>query len=174
MRRGLWMLVTLAALVVGHKALAQDLGWQSYVNARYGYSIDIPTGFLRPLPPPPNGDGLGFENSDRTVHVSVFGAMNALELTFDQYYQAALDDPALGRVTYRRKTDRWYALSGYRSVDLGSGPQEMIFYTRIAIDDAGTAISGLNMLFPPSLKEFMDPIVTRMSRSLTPPELPDS
>jgi len=167
--------LALAVMVsaAGLSAAAQDFGWQPYVNARYGFSIDIPTEVLRPLPPPANGDGLAFENADRTVHVSVFGAMNALEFTFDQYYQAALDAPDLGRVTYKRKTDRWYVLSGYRTVDLGGAPQEMIFYMRVAIDDGGTAISGLNMLFPPSLKEFMDPIVTRMSRSLTPPNVSD-
>jgi hypothetical protein len=173
MRNFLSLLLLLAAALIGPKAAAQDLGWQPYVNARFGFSIDIPTGFLRPLPPPPNGDGLGFENADRTVHVSVFGAMNALELTFDQYYQAALDDGNLGRITYKRKTDSWYVLSGYRNVDTSAGAREMIFYTRIAIDTDGSATSGLNMLFPPPLKEFMDPIVTRMSRSLKPPTLPD-
>jgi hypothetical protein len=173
MRNFLSLLLLLTVSLTGQKTSAQDLGWQPYVNARFGFSIDIPTEFLRPLPPPPNGDGLGFENADRTVHVAVFGAMNALEYTFDQYYQAALAAPDLGRVTYERKTDSWYVLSGYRNVDTSDGAREMIFYTRIAIDDAGTAISGLNMLFPPSLKEFMDPIVTRMSRSLDPPNLPD-
>jgi hypothetical protein len=173
MRTYLSLLVIVAATVAGPQAVAQDFRWQPYVNARYGFSIDVPTGYLLPLPPPPNGDGLAFENADRTVHVAVFGAMNALEWSFGQYYQAALGDPGLGRVTYKRKADRWYVLSGYRNVDIGAGPQEMIFYTRIAIDDAGTAISGLNMLFPPSMKEFMDPIVTRMSLSLKPPNLPD-
>jgi hypothetical protein len=173
MRHFVSLFLIVAASMVGLKAAAQDLGWQPYVNARFGFSIDVPTGFLRQLPPPPNGDGLAFENADRTVHVAVFGAMNALELSFDQYFQAALDDRNLGRVTYKRKTDSWYVLSGYRNVDTPDGGQEMIFYTRIAIDEDGTAISGLNMLFPPSLKQFMDPIVSRMSRSLEPPNLPD-
>ena len=151
----------------------EELGWESYVNSRFGFSVDVPGALLQPLPPSPNGDGVAFENTDRGIHVAVFGAMNALELTFDQYYQSALADPELGRVIYERKTDGWFVLSGFRTVDRPAGPQEMIFYNRIAIDEPGTAISGLTLLFPPALKETMDPIVTRMSQSLTSPSLPD-
>ena len=173
MRLVLSFLLAFTTAMVASAVGAGELDWETYVNSRFGFSIDIPAGFLRPLPPPPNGDGLGFENAERNVAVSVFGAMNALELTFDQYYQEALDDPQLGRVTYKRKTERWFVLSGYRTVEGPDGLQDVIFYQRLAIDDAGAAISGLNIVFPPVLKETMDPIVTRMSRSLTPSHLPE-
>ena len=104
---------------------------------------------------------------------AVWGANNALAWTLDDYYDAAFARSDLGRVTYKRKTDKWYVLSGFRTVDGGNGPLELIFYDRVAMSADGSAISGLTMLFLPSLKEFMDPIVTRMSRSLKPPRLPD-
>lgn len=173
MRLVLSFLLAFTGILAASAARADELDWETYVNSRFGFSVDIPAGFLLPLPPPPNGDGLGFENAERTVAASVFGAMNALELTFDEYYQGALDDPQLGRVTYKRKTDRWFVLSGYRTAKGPDGPQEVIFYQRLAIDDAGEAISGLNIVFPPAMKQTMDPIVTRMSRSLTPPKLPE-
>lgn len=172
---GRWSIAAgaIAAALLAVPAGAQELGWQTYVNDRFGYSVDIPAGYLRPLPPPENGDGLGFESVDGAVTLSVFGSNNGLEWTFDEYYEAALARDDLGRVTYQRKAERWYVLSGYRTVSGGSAPGEVIFYERVAIDSRGRAISGLLMQFPPSLKEFMDPIVTRISRSLTPPSSPD-
>lgn len=171
MTRFLSALIFVAATIVGSAVVADDFGWENYVNGRYGYSIDVPTKFLHALPPP-NGEGLGFQNNDRTVSVAVWGANNALEWSLDDYYDAAFARDDLGRVTYKRKTDKWYVLSGFRTVDSANGPIELIFYDRVAINSAGTAISGLTMLFLPTLKEFMDPIVTRMSRSLKPPSLP--
>jgi hypothetical protein len=148
---------------------AQGLDWRPYVNQRFGYSVDIPTGFLWPLPPPPNGDGLAFESADGQVSVSVWGSNNALEWSFDDYFRAALAREDLGRVTYQRKTEGWYVLSGYRPAPTPNWTGEVIFYERVAIDSGGNAISGLLVLFPPALKDFMDPIVTRLSRSLMPP-----
>ena len=167
MRRCLMFLVVLVSSASG--AGAQDLDWRPYVNERFGYSVDIPAGFLNPLPPPENGDGLAFESADGQVSVSVFGSNNALAWSFDEYFQAALLREDLGRVTYQRKAEGWYVLSGYRPAPTANWTGEVIFYERVAIDSRGSAISGLLILFPPALKDFMDPIVTRLSRSLTPP-----
>jgi hypothetical protein len=169
MRVWLALLVALVNAAGAVEARAQDLDWQPYVNERFGYSIDVPAGFLRPLPPPANGDGLAFESADGQVSVAVFGSNNALGWSFDDYFQAALAREDLGRVTYQRKTDSWYVLSGYRAAPASHWTGEVIFYERVAIDSSGSAISGLLILFPPAMKEFMDPIVTRLSRSLTPP-----
>lgn len=163
------LLVCLLGIVSAASARAEDLAWQPYVNERFGFSIDIPTAFLRPLPPAVNGDGLAFESHDGQVSVSVFGSNNALQGTLDDYLQAALARPDLGRVTYQRKTDKWFVLSGYRPAPTAQWTGEVIFYERVAIDPANSAISGLIILFPPGLKDRMDPIVTRLSRSLTPP-----
>jgi hypothetical protein len=168
MRR--WLM--LVAVLVGSASAidaAEELDWRPYVNQRFGYSIDIPTGLLWPLPPPENGDGLAFESADGQVSVSVFGSNNALEWRFDDYFQAALAREDLGRVTYQRKTEGWYVLSGYRPAPTSNWTGEVIFYERVAINSGGSAVSGLLILFPPAMKEFMDPIVTRLSRSLTPP-----
>jgi hypothetical protein len=169
MRRLLGFFLFLAASTFAFAAEAQDLDWRPYVNARFGYSVDIPAGFLYPLPPPENGDGLAFESADGQVSVSVFGSNNALGWSFDDYFRAALAREDLGRVTYQRKTEGWYVLSGYRPAPTSNWSGEVIFYERVAINAGGSAISGLLILFPPALKDFMDPIVTRLSRSLTPP-----
>jgi hypothetical protein len=121
---------------------AQDFDWRPYVNERFGYSIDIPAGFLYPLPPPENGDGLAFESADGQVSVAVFGSNNALAWSFDDYLQAALAREDLGRVTYQRKTEGWYVLSGYRPAPTSNWTGEVIFYERVAIDRSGGAISG--------------------------------
>jgi hypothetical protein len=162
-------LALLFTLISAGAVEAQNLDWRPYVNERFGYSIDIPAGFLRPLPPPENGDGLAFESADGQVSVSVFGSNNALAWSFDEYFEAALAREDLGRVTYQRKDDSWYVLSGYRPAPTSKWTGEVIFYERVAIDSSGSAISGLLILFPPAMKEFMDPIVTRLSRSLTAP-----
>jgi hypothetical protein len=169
MRYLLGFFLSLAVSAVAIEAGAQGLDWRPYVNERFGYSVDIPAGLLYPLPPPENGDGLAFESADGQVSVSVFGSNNALEWSVDDYFRAALAREDLGRVTYQRKTEGWYVLSGYRPAPTPNWTGEVIFYERVAIDGGGSAISGLSILFPPSLKDFMDPIVTRMSRSLTPP-----
>ena len=165
-------IVTAIAIAVGVAALpsgATERGWQPYHNARFGYSVDVPTAYLFAQPAPDNGDGLSFASGDARVFLTAWGANNALAWSLDGFYEAALARNDLGVITYQRKADTWYVLSGYRTIDGSAGPYEAIFYERLRMAASGGAISGISLVFAPSLKDEMDPIVTRISRSLTPP-----
>jgi len=170
LRSGLHLVIAVAALVAAaFPAAADELGWQTYTNARYGYSVDVPAGFLLAQPAADNGDGLSFASTDGRAYLAVWGANNVSGTTIEAYYQAALARPDVGIVTYQRKTSGWYVLSGYRTADGNPGLHELIFYERVAIAPDGSAISGVLIFNAPSLKEKMGPIITRISKSLTPP-----
>ncbi len=161
--------IVLAMLAFALPALADALGWQTYVNPRFGYSVDIPMAYLQQQTPSQNGDGQSFASAAGDAYVAVWGSNNALGWSLDQYYQAALARADVGTVTYKRKAAGWYVLSGYRTVDGATGMYEAIFYERLTIAADGSAISGVVILNAPSIKDKMEPVITRISRSLTPP-----
>ena len=150
-------------------AFAQDLGWRTYVNPRFGYAVDVPMRFLQAQPAPENGDGLSFASQNGAALVSVWGGNNALGWSLDQYFQSALARPDIGTVTYQRKTADWYVLSGYRIAEGGAAAYEAIFYERVEMSADRSAISGVLIVNAPSLKETMAPIIDRISKTLTAP-----
>ncbi|MCB1548982.1 MAG: hypothetical protein KDJ41_14280, partial [Hyphomicrobiaceae bacterium] len=64
-------LVIAATLAAAVPALAEDLGWQTYANPRFGYSVDVPVGYLLPQPGPDNGDGQTFASADGRAYLAV-------------------------------------------------------------------------------------------------------
>ena len=132
-----------AALAVAFSIVpsgAAERGWQPYHNARFGYSVDVPTAYLFARPAPDNGDGLSFAGGDGRVFLTVWGASNALAWSLNGFCEAALARNDVGTLTYKRKAKTWYVLSGYRTIDGSAGPHEAIFYERLQLASSGAAL----------------------------------
>ncbi|WP_260928677.1 hypothetical protein [Novosphingobium sp. 9] len=88
-------------------------GWNSYANARFGYSICYPAGLLEPAPESDNGDGRTFTGA-QGAKLAVWGNWNVLSSSAKE--ARAVDLARLRQsgyeVTYNVMKPGWYVLSG--------------------------------------------------------------
>src|SRR4051794_7376036 len=103
------MRIVLALLILlAGPAFGAD--WLTYSNARFGYSIEIPPGFV-PQPEADNGDGRVFKTP--TASLTVFGG-NIVEADFEasvRQRRAYLVDDGWA-ITYQATTPRYASSSG--------------------------------------------------------------
>jgi hypothetical protein len=151
--------VLLGAFVFGvaTAAVAQQR-WTTYANPRFGATIDYPADlFVRPDPPPENGDGQAFHTRDGRARLAVWGAYNIDGDSPQHYVDEYIERD--GGITYRQITARYFVVSGVRKGD--------IFYQRcnfpVPPDDV---IACFQATYPPADKAAMDAVVARLGRSL--------
>ena len=140
--------------------VAADDGWSTYVNDRFGTTIDYPASQFTPMAPPANGDGRTFRSSDGQAQFFVFGQYNALGLGFAELIAYDKAHGGYDAVTYQRKGTGWYVLSGYKGRD--------IFYRKVLVQEGGELLSVFEITYPGSQKTAFDPIVSRMAASMGP------
>ena len=140
-------------------AAEAESSFQTYRNARFGYSVEVPSDF-RKGEAPANNDGRVFYDRLSEGILSVFGMYNALEASPESYAaEREADWKGLnGNVTYRAMRKGWFVLSG--TVD------GEIFYERVLFSDDRETIATLLVRYPESEKERFGAFVTRASRSL--------
>ena len=136
-------------------AAAQEK-WATYMNPRFGTTVDYPGRiFTDRDPPPENGDGQSFHSSDGRAQLLVYGAYNAEGDTPQRYLEKLANEG----VSYRRTTARTYVVSGTR--------KDQLFYERCNFQSGGgDIIVCLSVTYPAQEKTAWDPIVTRLSNSL--------
>lgn len=131
--------------------------WKTYVNDRFGTTIEYPSRF-RPGRPPDNNDGQGFAAADGAV-LAVWGSLNieerdvaGLEAWLKESHEA--DE----QITYRASGKNWLVQSGARGSQL--------FYRRYLLSHRNEIQNAFRVSYPTELKAAYDPIVARISRSL--------
>lgn len=134
-------------------------GYTLYQNARYGTFISYPASYYSPEPPPGNGDGRSFVSADGASRFFVFAQYDAFDLT--QAEMMKRDEAAGGYddVTYRASGEGWFVLSGH----IGSN----VFYRKVIRDPSGL-IQVFQIVYPGSLQQAFDPVVTFMANSFGP------
>jgi hypothetical protein len=131
--------------------------WASYTNARFGTTADYPTAlFSIRERAPENGDGQTFRSRDGRAQLSIYGQHNATADTPKGYLENFVDRRG---ASYQRVTKQFYAISGKRD--------GRIFYQRCNFSaDPQGIIDCLNVTYPEEDEIALNPIVTRMSRTL--------
>ncbi|HEY1081285.1 MAG TPA: hypothetical protein VGE29_03430 [Prosthecobacter sp.] len=133
-------------------------GWMSYTNGRFGCSLIVPAGMV-PLRPPDNGDGQAFATPDGRVKLSVYGCFN-VEGAGDLETRWKWDLAEKGRtITYKRKTDTWYVVSGIMADGTG-------FYERYTSNSKYG--SGWNMTYPQAEEKKYAAWIERIAKSYEP------
>src|SRR5262245_46688328 len=104
MPRFLAALAALLALAGGALAAAAS---SHYVNARYGYAVDVPAGFGR-VREADNSDGGVSTSADRQSTLRLWGA-NLLLDPLSTDVQGRIEDAIEQgwQISYRKVTDRW-------------------------------------------------------------------
>jgi hypothetical protein len=101
--------ILLTVFLLSQIAFSQS-AYNSYSNARYGYTIAYPAE-LEPQGEADNSDGQVFRNDD--AELRVWGSNNALGRTLKQEYNAQLKDYGRG-VTYKALLKNGFVISGKR------------------------------------------------------------
>lgn len=125
--------------------LTRDAGFHAYVNARFGFSVDVPNG-LTAMPEPDNGDGMQWRLG-HLVAMSASGMINVIELR-----------PACARspnVTAHKETATSCWATGKRD--------GFIFWERFVVSNE--VMYSVRLQYAESLKATMDPIVSRVNAS---------
>ncbi len=154
MRRLALLVALVAALVLPASAQSRP-----YRNARFGFSLSVPAGFLAGQPPA-NGDGLTFTQRSGPAILKAWGWNNALEESLDQSLARARSECG-SPIAYQGRGRNWYVLSwtdgrtiSYQKTFLGPG-------------------SGASFLltYPVARKSAFDPVVAALERSFKPGDL---
>lgn len=130
-----------------------NLKYDSYTNARYGYSVLYPTN-LEKKSESENGDGREF-NSSEGFNMLVYGSNDASVLgkSIDEMYKEELKEHK--DVTYKVKKKNWFVVSGYDG--------DYIFYVK---KYAGTGSTNtLFFKYPSNLRDKYYDVVTVISKS---------
>lgn len=149
------LLICFGWVVLGVNAQS---GFQTYVNARFGYRMAYPSDFI-PQGEAENGDGQVFKNADG-AELRVWGNLNPLDETLAGALRAELDRCAAAgrRVTYRRAGQGFLVVSGYEA----DGAR--IFYLRKLVR-RGRQI-GFEFVYPAAFRARYDRDVTMIADSL--------
>ncbi|MCL6709593.1 hypothetical protein M8R20_21625 [Pseudomonas sp. R2.Fl] len=150
----------LLALGLALPALAGD--WRPYANARFGYEIEVPAGFVAG-PEADNGDGLRLASADGSAELLVWGTSVTegdfrLEADDRRNTSVYIDGWTIG---YEKATDTWISYSGTRD--------GRVLYARgIALCDGLAAFFQLT--YPQADRKAYDAVIVRMVKSLKPAE----
>jgi hypothetical protein len=159
MRRAILAAVALIALATA--ALSAE-AWGRYINARYGFGVDIPAGFS-PVHEADNGDGGVSRSADRQSQLSVWGANLLLEpLSSDVRGRVESAMQEGWEVSYKKITNRWASWSGERS--------GRIFYARAILLCHDDQAGFFRIEYPAALREDFDAIVKRLAKGFKPTE----
>jgi hypothetical protein len=144
------VLVALAAPV-----LAAD--WMSYANARFGYSIDVPPGFVGQAEAT-NGDGQVFRDEAGTQVLTVWGG-NVIEDDFESEAARLLTslEGEGWNITYKASAPDWASFSGT------SGDQ--VIYLRSIALCGGSHLASFQFEYFVADLAALDPVVNRLVRS---------
>ncbi len=135
--------------------------WHTYINDRYGTTIDYPDVF-KPEPPPDADDGRRFNSADGAFFwVTASYYTEALDLDLAGYRASVLKDLDKGSVvTYQASGKTWFVISGTKG--------DEIFYQRHMLTHGAQLTEIFGIFYPAALKSTYDPIVARMAKSFRP------
>ncbi len=135
---------------------ADRIGYKTYDNARFGYSIAYPEGILIPQGEAENGDGQKFLSKDGKVVMLVYGQYNVLDQTLkDAFSEALRKGTPGGTVTYKLLKDNWFVVSGKVS--------NRIFYQKtMLVEDT---FKTFRIEYPDSQKSVLDRITGEIAKS---------
>ena len=149
--------LVLAAAPAGRAAPA---GWQTYHNARFGYSVLYPEGLLAPLPEADNGDGRHFQPRRGHADVAVWAAY-ANGDTLVGLATETERDCAGGRASY--KVVRTGKRPPFMALSCAKPDGQVLYAKALQCKDV---ITQLQITYPAAEKATWDPAAATMSASL--------
>jgi len=132
--------------------ITEGSDYNNYVNGRYGFSIDYPTGFNIGVAPQ-NGDGLEFVSKDGKAVLIAYGSNNVMDDNAKDMYEAQI--ASIKEISYKYFKDNWFVLSW---VENGT-----VYYTKFIVGE-GSINSFLFSCPEEQLKQYYE-IIEHISKS---------
>jgi len=150
-------LATLACSSLSPAFAQRREAWKTYVNDRYGTSIEYPSRF-KPGEPPDSNDGLRFTTEDGAELAvwASYAAMNRSLAELEASLRENLKDDE--KITYRATGKNWLVLAGTQG--------DKVFYTRYLLTHRNELENAIRISYPAALAATYDPIVARIAKSL--------
>lgn len=139
-------------------ALAQEP--RRYDNARFGFSVEIPVGFL-PRDPPENEDGLQFDSQDGGATITASAIRNVSGNTLDSFMAMSNEGCVDHRPSYVTIHADWAVLSCRT-------PDGKVLYQRSVLrgpaDDA--VFTSVRVTYPAKDHDRWDAVAVAVARSM--------
>jgi hypothetical protein len=146
----------LAVFLLSTPALAES--WSKFESARFGFSIEVPTGFMSAMAESDNGDGAIFTSPDKTAELRVWGRNLADGFSADAARQKRLEREDGWRITYSPVSrGKSYILSGVKD--------GRIVYLKSVAACGGKLALYFRIEYPRAEKIQYDAMVTRLANS---------
>jgi hypothetical protein len=143
-------------LLMSSPALAAS--WSQFKSARFGFSIEVPPGFIQSEAAPDNGDGAAFASPDKSATLLIWGRNLTEGLADDAAQRKSAEREEGWRITYAPvKRGRWFVLSGIKG--------DRIMYLKGVAACRGRLALYFRLEYPRAEKEQYDAMVTRLSTS---------
>ena len=155
---------------IGPSLAQQAPDWKHYQDANYQFGVDIPYGLFMPSSDAGPKSGLSFSEVDGGGEIHVYGGNNTMGADPAKLANILSAADQVRTVTYKAGGGNWLVLSGYYKGDAGKPGGDLIFYTKLMFNPSRTALSAFEISYPKAEKSRMDPIVSRIETSLTPPK----
>jgi hypothetical protein len=147
-----------ALLMLAALAPAPAHRWTLYANARFGTRLLYPADMFGRGVEPDNGDGISFRAADGGT-LAIFGRWNVERESPDQFAQRVTPAPAYRQLDYRLVRPTFVILSGFRG--------NRVYYERYAFSGRDGAIHAFVLEYPAARRARYEPIIARMSASLS-------
>jgi opacity protein-like surface antigen len=152
------LLAAFVAALLMLAAPASAAEWTHYDNARFGYGIDVPPGFVvtqQAL----DGDGVVLKSPDGRSTLRVYGGFN-VEADFEASLSTGMGYAEADgwRLSYKRVTPGWASYSGTRN--------GQILYARAIAVCGGAAYASFELVYPAGELTAFNPVVDRLVGSL--------
>ncbi|GES46058.1 hypothetical protein RsS62_53100 [Rhizobium dioscoreae] len=151
--------IIFAAYVFATSVVAAD--FKRYENDRFGYVIDIPSGF-KTIQTSDNGDGIGLESADGTAKLSVWGnylTEGGFRQESELRRKFAIEDG--WTFTYEKRSASWVSFSGTKG-------DRIIYMRQIALCD--DAMGNFILEYPAAQQKRFGPQIDRMVKTLSSPK----
>jgi len=157
-RLAVLLLVFSAQVPLAQAQLGDGRDWAMYRNDRYGLVLRYPADILQPERASEAGDGQVFASRDGNARLLV-GALPNTDRQSPAAYQEQIARDSYGdyRVTYRKVSSTWFALSGE-----GNGKT---FYEKVIFSCNGRLINSFAMIYPTAQSGLFDRVVEGMEKS---------
>lgn len=136
--------------------------WQTYVNARYGFSLSVPHSiFVSGAESTAAETGRVWVSRDGRDRLVASAGVNESRETPSSYRAFVLQKTySDARITYSPIRSRWFVLSGVKD--------DRMFYERITFACQGSLIYGWQITYPASERHVYDAIVEAIHKSYRP------
>lgn len=148
----------LLLLPLSLSAQEKEAEWKTYVNPRFGFSIDHPG--LEPGREPDNGDGRVFKSADGKFVLTAYAHFLQVDDgdTLDKRWKEELAQRG-DTATYKKKGDTWFVVSGVQK----DGTE---YYRKLAVEKGNWATFLIT--YPHTENKKYDPWVAKIEKSFVP------